>query len=519
MSSGACLRGPFGTNYDMETAHSNKGKVVVIGSGFGGLAAAIRQQAKGYDVTLLEMRDKPGGRAYVYEDKGFIYDAGPTIVTVPFVIDELFEVAGKKRDDYIQIVPCDPFYRIYFNDKSFFDYRGEQALLEAEIAKFSPDDVAGYREFLEYSRKIFDRAFTDLADHSFHSLWEMIKISPDLIKLRADRSVFAQVSRFIKDHRLRQVFSFEPLLIGGNPLRSSSIYSMIHYLEKTWGVHFAMGGTGALVKGLVKLFEDIGGKVVLNCRAEEIEVTDGKVSAVRASGDIYPAEIVISNGDVANTYRKLIKPEYRKKWTDRRLEKMRYAMSLFVVYFGTDRTYPNLPHHSIVLGPRYEGLLGDIFDKKIVAEDFSLYLHAPTRTDPSLAPEGCEAFYVLSPVPNLQGGQDWDAIKEEYADRILASLDQDHLVPGLRKHLVSKLIFTPKDFETELDAFAGTAFQFEPVLTQSAWFRPHNRSEDVGGLYFVGAGTHPGAGLPGVISSAKVLDHFLAGPGKQARLS
>lgn len=485
-------------------------RAVVIGSGFGGIAAAIRLRAKGYDTTIVEMRDKPGGRAYVYEDKGFTYDAGPTIITVPFILHELAEVAGKSLDDYVTIVPCDPYYRINFQDGRTFDYSGDPVKLEAEIAKFSPDDVGGYRKFLEYTAKVFDKAFTELADHSFHSIWEMVKVAPDLVRLRAEQSVFKRVSSFIKDPSLRQVFSFEPLLIGGNPLRSSSIYAMIHYLEKTWGVHFAMGGTGALVNGLIRMFEDIGGKIELNARAEEIEVEGGKVARVRlADGRSFPADVVVSNGDVANTYRKLIKPEHRRKWTDRRLEKMRYAMSLFVVYFGTDRTYEHLPHHSIVLGPRYEELLTDIFDRKIVAQDFSLYLHAPTRTDSSLAPPGCEAFYVLSPVPNLAGNQDWDAIKDEYADRILASLEKDHLVPDLRKHLVSKLIFTPKDFETSLDAYLGSAFQFEPILTQSAWFRPHNKSEDINGLYFVGAGTHPGAGLPGVISSAKVLDRFL----------
>lgn len=484
--------------------------MVVIGSGFGGLAAAIRTQAKGYQVTLLEMRDKPGGRAYVYEDQGFTYDAGPTIVTVPFILTELAEVAGRKIEDYVQIVPCDPYYRIYFEDGRQFDYRGEQKALEAEIARFNPDDVEGYRRFLKYSEAIFDRAFTDLADHSFHTFWEMIKVAPDLMRLRADKSAFAKVGEFIKDPCLRQVFTFEPLLIGGNPLRASAIYTMIHYLEKTWGVHFAMGGTGALVQGLVKLFQDIGGTLELNAKVETIEVQQGQVQGVRTvDGRHFPAEIVISNGDVANTYRKMIDPSHRRKWTDRRIERMRYAMSLFVIYFGTNRTYEHLPHHSIILGPRYEGLLQDIFDKRVVAEDFSVYLHAPTRTDPSLAPPGCECFYVLSPVPHLGGGQDWDAIKEEYADRILASLEKDHLVPDLRKHLVSKLIFTPKDFETELDAYMGSAFQFEPTLTQSAWFRPHNKSEDVNGLYFVGAGTHPGAGLPGVISSAKVLDKFI----------
>lgn len=488
----------------------SKGRAVVIGSGFGGLAAGIRLVAKGYATTILEMRDKPGGRAYVYKDKGFTFDAGPTIITVPFVLEELAALAGKTIADYVRIVPCDPFYRIYFADGREFNYVGDQDRLEAEIARFNPDDVAGYRAFLAYSEKVFDRAFTDLADHSFHSLWEMVKVAPDLFKLRAEQSVYKRVSAFIKDPSLRQVFSFEPLLIGGNPLRSSSIYSMIHYLERTWGVHFAMGGTGALVSGLVRLFEDLGGTLRLDARAEEIEVAGGVVRAVRlASGERFEADVVVSNGDVANTYRKLIKPEHRRKWTDRRLERMRYAMSLFVVYFGTDRTYPHLPHHSIILGPRYQDLLGDIFDRKVVAKDFSLYLHAPTRTDPSLAPPGSECFYVLSPVPHLGGGQDWDAIKDEYADRILASLEKDHLVPGLRDHLVSLRIFTPKDFETDLDAFKGSAFQFEPVLTQSAWFRPHNRSEDVGGLFFVGAGTHPGAGLPGVISSAKVLEKWL----------
>ena len=488
----------------------SKGRAVVIGSGFGGLAAAIRLRAKNYDTTLVEMRDKPGGRAYVYEDKGFTFDAGPTIITVPFILQELAALTGRNIDDYVKIVPCDPYYRIFFPDGRTFNYVGDQPRLEAEIAKFNPDDVAGYRKFLAYSEKIFDRAFTDLADHSFHSVWEMAKVAPDLVKLRAEQSVYKRVSHFIKDPCLRMVFSFEPLLIGGNPLRSSAIYSMIHYLEKTWGVHFAMGGTGSLVTGLVRLFEDMGGRLLLNARAEEIEVAEGKVAAVRlADGRRLEADVVVSNGDVANTYRKLVKPEHRRKWTDRRLEKMHYAMSLFVAYFGTDRTYPHLPHHSIILGPRYHGLLGDIFDKKIVADDFSLYLHAPTRTDPSLAPPGCECFYVLSPVPHLGGGQDWDAIKDEYADRIFASLEKEHLVPDLRKHLVTTRLFTPKDFETDLDAYMGSAFQFEPTLTQSAWFRPHNKSEDVGNLYFVGAGTHPGAGLPGVISSAKVLEKWL----------
>ncbi len=493
-----------------EPSESSTTRAIVIGSGFGGLAAAIRLQAKGYQTTILEMRDKPGGRAYVYEDQGFVFDAGPTIITVPFLFEELAEIAGKRLDDYVKLVPCDPYYRIFFPDGRTFDYVGDPERFEAEIARFCPEDVAGYRRFADYTRQVFDRAFTDLAAHSFHNVWEMLKVAPDLIRLRAELPVYQRVSQFIKDPNLRIALSFEPLLIGGNPLQSSSIYSMIHYLEKTWGVHFAMGGTGALVQGLVRMFEDIGGRMELNARVEEIEVENGQARGVRlADARRLPADVVVSNGDVANTYRKLIRPEHRRKWTDRRLERMRYAMSLFVIYFGTDRTYPHLPHHAIVLGPRYKELLRDIFDRKIVADDFSLYLHTPTRTDPTLAPPGGESFYVLSPVPHLGGGQDWDTIKEDYADRILAALEQDHLVPNLRKHLVTKRIFTPNDFETQLDAYMGSAFQFEPILTQSAWFRPHNKSEDVEGLYFVGAGTHPGAGLPGVVSSAKVLDHWL----------
>ena len=485
-------------------------RALVIGSGFGGLAAAIRLQAKGYETTILEMRDQPGGRAYVYRDQGFTYDAGPTIITVPFILEELAEIAGKQLEDYVKLVPCDPFYRIVFHDGRTFDYVGDPERFEAEIAKFNPDDLPGYRRFAAYASKIYDRAFTDLADHSFDSPIEMLRVAPDLARLRADQSVFKRVSKYIKDPSLRIAFSFEPLLIGGNPLRSSAIYAMIHHLEKTWGVHFAMGGTGALVRGLAKIFEEIGGDLRLGSQVEEIEVEAGRVRGCRlASGESIPADVVVCNGDLANAYRKLIRPEHRRKWTDRRVERMRQGMSLFLIYFGTDRTYPDLAHHTIVLGPRYEGLLRDVFDRKVVADDFSLYLHAPTRTDPSLAPPGCETFYVLSPVPHLGGGQDWEAIKDAYADRILESLDRPGLVPGLRKHLVSKLIFTPLDFESQLDAYRGNAFGFEPILTQSAWFRPHNKSEDVRNLFFVGAGTHPGAGLPGVISSAKVLEHFI----------
>ena len=483
-------------------------RAVVIGSGFGGLASAIRLQAKGYATTLHEARDKPGGRAYVYERDGFKFDGGPTIITAPFLIDELFELSGRKASDYVRIVPVNPYYRIRFHDGRVFNYTGEEEEIVSEIRKFEPADEAGYREFVKRSRAIFDRAFTDLADQPSSNLGDMHKIAPDLVRMQSHRSVYSLVSQYVKNPYLRQVFSFHPLLIGGNPFQSSSIYSMIHYLERNWGVHFAMGGTGAVVDALVRLFEDMGGRFVLNSKVAEVVVDDGRVQGVRlADGRVDPASIVVSNGDTANTYRKMVNPQWRRKWTDAKLERMRYSMGLFVIYFGTDRTYRDLAHHTILLGPRYRELLDDIFRNKVLAEDFSLYLHAPTRTDPSLAPPGCENFYVLSPVPNLRGDIDWEREKNAYADRILASLEA--ICPDLRKHVVTRYIMSPAEFERDLDAYTGSAFQFEPILTQSAWFRPHNKSEDVEGLYFAGAGTHPGAGMPGVLSSAKVLEHLI----------
>ncbi len=492
----------------MSLSPSSSRRAIVVGSGFGGLAAAIRLRARGYETTVLEMRDKPGGRAYVFEDKGFIYDAGPTIVTAPFLIDELFALAGKKTEDYVRIVPVTPYYRIVFHDGRVFDYTGNDAEIVEQIKRFNPGDVPGYLEFVKQSRAIFERAFIDLADRPFSSFADMLRVAPDLVRLRSHESVYRLVSRYIQDPSLRVVFSFHPLLVGGNPFQSSSIYAMIHYLERRWGVHFAMGGTGALVAALVKLFEEMGGRLRLNAKVDRLLVENGIAQGVRlAGGEELPADLVVSNADVANFYKKAVPAESRRKWTDKKLDGMRYSMGLFLIYFGTDRTYPGLAHHSIVLSERYRDLLEDIFQKKILADDFSLYLHAPTRTDPTLAPPGCECFYVLSPVPHMGGNVDWNAVKERYADAILASLEK--LCPDLRKHIVSKLIWTPLDFEEQLDAHLGSAFQFEPILTQSAWFRPHNVSEDVKNFYLVGAGTHPGAGLPGVLSSAKLLERVL----------
>jgi phytoene desaturase len=354
---------------------------VVIGSGFGGLAAAIRLQARGYATTILETRDKPGGRAYVFEDRGFIYDAGPTIITAPFLIDEIFALAGKRAEDYVQIVPVTPFYRIVFHDGRHFDYTGAEAEIVAEIRRFNPDDVAGYLQFAAKSKAIFDRAFIDLADQPFTNFSDMLRVAPDLIRLRSQESVFTLVSRYVKHPLLRQVFSFHPLLVGGNPFRSSSIYAMIHFLERKWGVHFAMGGTGALVQAFVRLFTEMGGTIQLNSRVEQLLIEDGAARGVRlASGEEMAANIVVSNADVANFYKKAVPAAQRRKWTDARLNRMRYSMSLFLIYFGTDRTYPDLAHHTIVLTERYRELLEDIFERKILAEDFSLYLHPTPRS-------------------------------------------------------------------------------------------------------------------------------------------
>jgi phytoene desaturase len=487
-------------------------RAVVIGGGFGGLAAAIRLQARGYQTTLLESRDRPGGRAYVYEQDGFKFDAGPTIITIPFLVDELFALGGRKTSDYVDIFPCDPYYRIIFHDGRVFDYTGDESKIEEQIRGFNPADVEGYRRFLKKTEKLFDRGFTDLSDHPFSSFWDMMKVAPDLVRLGSHESVFKLVSRHIRDPHLQQVFSFNPLLIGGNPFQASSLYAMIHFLERKWGIHSVRGGTGALVNALVQLFQEMGGVLRCGARVDRIVVEAGRVCGVEVAGARFPADVVVSNADVANTYRKLIDPKWRRKWTDRRLEKMRYSMSLFMIYFGTNRTYPNLAHHTILLGPRYRGLLDDIFHHKILAKDFSLYLHAPTRSDPSVAPHGCECFYALSPVPNLQGDIDWQKEKEAYADAILASLETH--CPDLRKHIVTRRIITPEHFQNDLESYAGSAFSFEPVLTQSAWFRPHNVSEDVKGLFFAGAGTHPGAGVPGVISSAKLLDKVIPAPSR-----
>jgi phytoene desaturase len=451
-------------------------RAAVIGSGFGGLAAAIRLQASGVETVVFEARDRPGGRAYVYEDQGFTFDAGPTVITAP-------------------------------------DYTGDQWEMEDQIGRRRPEDVAGYRAFVEYARRVFVKGYEELGATPFLRFADMVRVAPDLARLRADRTVYQAVARFVENDHVRQALSFHSLLVGGNPFETSAIYTLIHYLERKWGVFFPRGGTGALVRGLVRLLEDQGGEVRLKTPVRRVTPPDGngrRRHTVETDGGAEAFDLVVSNADVHHTYARLLGADARGRSMARRLERMDWSMSLFVVYFGTSRRYPDLAHHTVVFGPRYEGLLREIFHGPALPEDMSLYLHAPTITDPSLAPPGGEAFYVLSPVPHLgKAAIDWPRVGPAYADRILALLEE-RLLPDLRRHVVTRRIFTPKDFEQELSTYHGSAFSVAPKLTQSAWFRPRNRDPRIPGLYLVGAGTHPGAGLPGVINSAKATARVIA---------
>jgi phytoene desaturase len=482
----------------------DKLRAAVIGSGFGGLSLAIRLQAAGCQTIIFEKRDKPGGRAYVYHDQGFSFDAGPTVITAPDCLRELFSLAGKSMDDYVRLLPVNPFYRLFWQDGFKFDYSDDAALIEEQIAKKSPRDVEGYKNFLGYSKEVFREGYEKLAHVPFLNWSDMIAVAPQLVRLKAYRSVYSMVAKHIEDPQMRQLFSFHSLLVGGNPFTTTSIYTLIHYLEKKWGVFFPAGGTAALVQALVRLFTDLGGELRVNEEIGEIATSGGEVKAIIGkSGQREEFDLVASNADVFHTYDALLRNETAAASVRGRLSRAAYSMSLFLIYFGTRRRYPNLLHHNIIFGPRYRELLADIFTRGRLADDFSLYLHAPTRSDPTLAPPGCEAFYVLSPVPHLgKLAIDWPSEGPAYAERILAYLER-HYMPDLRRQIVTQRIFTPQDFKTELNAHLGSAFSLEPRLTQSAYFRVHNRDKNIRGLYFVGAGTHPGAGIPGVVNSAK----------------
>ncbi|MAW88476.1 MAG: phytoene dehydrogenase [Phyllobacteriaceae bacterium] len=506
-AAGTLARPPAGT-----ATVDRRPSAVIIGAGVGGLSAGALLAAKGYRVTIVDPLDAPGGRAYAHRQDGFVFDAGPTIITAPHLFEQLWHDCGGRMSDDVELRPCLPFYKIRFDDGSVFNYSGDPVAMEAEIARFEPEDVQGYRSFMAESARIYAVAFEQLADRPFHSLAFTARTLAGLVRLGGYRSVHSVVARHFRNEKLRTIFSFHPLLIGGNPFSATSFYCLIAHLEGKHGVHYAVGGTNALVKGIAALTERNGGTIRLGETATEI-VTEGRqAKAVRlASGETIPADIVVSNADPATTYTRLLSRHPRRRWTDRRVAGGDYSMSLFVWYFGTNRRYDDVYHHTMVFGPRYRGLLDDIFHHRRLAQDFSLYLHRPTASDPSLAPPGCDAFYVLSPVPNLAGGQDWNSMAETYRARIEKRLEET-LLPGLSRHVVTSRVATPNDFRDRLLSWQGAAFALEPKLFQSAWFRPHNRSEEVDNLYLCGAGTHPGAGLPGVLCSARIVADLVPEP-------
>jgi phytoene desaturase len=523
-------------------------KALILGAGFGGLALGIRLQSLGFDTTIVEKLDKPGGRAYVREVDGFKFDMGPTVITVPHFIEELFALqrgqhhldqpdfpaeilgedvrvtagdsGGPHTRRYVQIVPILPFYRIYFDDGTFFDYDGDPHNTRQQILAIAPDDLPGYERFHADAQAIFERGFLELGYTFFKDVASMLRVVPDLLRLDAVRSLFGFTSRYFKSDKLRQVFSFETLLVGGNPLKVPAIYAMIHFVEKTWGIHYVMGGTGALVRAFAQKFEELGGALLLGAEVQRIDVepSPGLLKRPRATGLTLAdgrqlrADLVVSNGDYANTYMKLIDKKHRFWNSDLRVKSMRYSMSLLVVYFGfkDDGQPMDLRHHNIILGPRYEDLLTDIFERKILAQDFSQYLHIPTITDPSMAPPGHHAAYTLIPVPHNGSGLDWSQHGPALTDRVLRFLDERGYIPNLMERLVYKTWVTPDYFEHTLNAHMGNSFGVEPRLTQSAFFRPHNRSEDIDGLYMVGASAQPGAGTPSVMMSAKMTARAIA---------
>jgi phytoene desaturase len=500
-----------------ETAAVRLGKpaphAIVIGAGFGGLAAAIRLAVKGYRVTLVERLDQAGGRAYVHRRGGYIFDAGPTIITAPQLFEELWALCGQTLQDDVHLTLMDPFYRVQFDDGSYFNYRGTVDAMRNEVARFCPADLAGYDKFLAEAERCYELGFHGLGAKAFDSVFDLFAAIPALIKMRAWRTMHQMVAHYIKYPKLRIVFTLQSLLIGGNPFSVSCVYSLIASLERRYGVHWAMGGTGALIKGLLKLAQGLGVEVRCNTTVAKINVvpdaaTPRAKGVTLANGETLQADLVVCNSDAAWTYKNLIEPRFRRVWTDTKLARADYSMSLFVWYFGTSRQYPEVPHHMMLLGPRYQDLLRDIFKRKVLAQDFSLYLHRPTATDANMAPPGCDTFYALAPVPHLDSGTDWRVVGEAFRQSIEKRLSAT-VLPGLQAHITESFFTTPQDFHDRLLSEKGAAFGFEPHLLQSAWFRPHNRSEDIAGLYMVGAGTHPGAGVPGVLSSAKALDSVI----------
>jgi phytoene desaturase len=501
----------FNSASHMMKDERRNGKALVIGGGFGGLATAIRLQAAGHAVTLVEARERLGGRAYQLKDHGFTFDMGPTLITAPHLLEQLWVAAGRSFKDDMNLAPLSPYYRINFHDGRFFDYWGTAAEDEAEIASFEPRDVAGYRAFLADTRRIYERAFVDLADQPFLTPGGFLRVVPELMRLGAQRSVYSFVSRYFRDPHLRMVFSFHPLFIGGNPFRASAIYSVVPYLERLGGVHFAPGGMYTLIEAMERLLRSLGGDICCGMPVKQILLAGRHAAGVRLeNGAELRADAVIANSDVASTFLKLLPESPRAGSFTRRIDHYRYSMSCFLLYLGINRRYEHLRHHTIFMPDRYQKLVHDIFDGRGIPDDLALYLHAPTRTDPSLAPSGCESLYVLAPVPNLAHGIDWSREATAFRDKIVHFLEQEGGLEGLAASIVTEQVFTPLDFATELRSYLGAAFSIEPTLFQSAYFRPHNQLAHIDGLYLVGAGTHPGAGIPGVLLSAAITGRLVS---------
>jgi len=484
-------------------------KVSIIGSGFGGLSLAIRLQSQGFDVTVFEKNAKVGGHAYQLKKDGYTFDMGPSLVTAPDIIQKVFESAGRKMEDYIDLVYLDPFYRIYFHDKSFIDYNADAEFMKKQMAEFNPQDAENFDSFMDYTRQMYDEVITNGLGAKPFTLKKMIEFMPKALGLKALHSTYNVVSKYFKDEKNRFTFSFHPLFIGGSPFRSPAVYLMIPYLEKHGGVWFSKGGMYSLVEALEKVFLEIGGKIHTDAEVKEIVVENRKVQGVNVNDEFHEADIVVSNAHFAHTHLDLIKSTHRKKWNDKKVKKMAYSMSSYLMYMGVRKKYPQLKHHTLILSERYKELVKDIFDRKILADDFSMYLHAPSITDESMAPEGCESMYVLIPVPNLAGDINWHEKKHTFAKKVLDFLEHDFGLEGLQDNLDVLELFTPEDFKTQRNNYLGSAWGVEPKLTQSASFRPGNKSEDIDNLYIVGASTHPGAGVPGVLLTAEATENAI----------
>ena len=485
-------------------------KIIVIGSGFGGIASALRMRAKGYDITLIEKHPDLGGRARVFKKDKFIYDGGPTVITAPYLFDELFTLFDKNISNYVKIIPLNLWYRFVFEDGKTFDYSGDEKSMNIQIEKFSKDDLPGFKKLVSFTEKIFNKGFTELSTKPFNNIGFMIKQIPALLKLKSYQSVYKLVSSFISNEQLRRVFSMHPLLVGGNPFTTTSIYTLILYLEKKWGIHYAMGGTGSVVNALEQLMIEENIKILKNSEVTEIVSDGNKINGVKINNKHFiDCDYVICNSDPPNVYKNLIKSKKKYNFLfNQKIKRMDYSMGLFVYYFGSKKQYPNVAHHTIYFGKQYKEHLTKIFDKKVLSNDLSFYLHRPSATDPSMSPLGQDAFYVLVPVPNNLSSINWSEEGEKFKDLVLEKMDQT-ILPGIKNNVVSDFYLTPDYFEKELSTLHGSGFSIQPKFTQSAYFRFHNKSEVFNNLFFVGAGTHPGAGMPGVLSSAKVLDEFL----------